>query len=225
MLGNKQFSSDYVVETVEKDGRQKKVATYIGVKYEYADARFAARFRAYAITLVAVMAAAFAACGIYAFKGAVYALIPYAFEALTLIMFGIFAVELIVLGNSLTEPQRKRTFGRVRMISVVHIALCVTAVVAHAIFASTAPDMFDAVGTAVFTAFSVLSGAAAACMAAVVGAVKLKTARNADAERIAAERAAAEREKARRAEEQKELMRAQSRAVNAERDRRKKNRK
>ena len=49
MLGNKQFSSDYVVETVEKDGRQKKVATYIGVKYEYADARFAARFRAYEI--------------------------------------------------------------------------------------------------------------------------------------------------------------------------------
>lgn len=225
MLGNKQFSSDYVVETVEKNGRRKKVATYIGVKYEYGNARFAARFKIYVAVLVAFMAAAFAACGVYAFSGVVYALIPFVFEALTVIMFCIFAVELAVLGGGLTEPQRKRTFGRVRMISVVHIALCVTAAVAYAISAGVMPERFGAAGTTVFIAFSLLSAAAAVYMAVVVGDVKLKQVKNPDAVRIAAERAAAQREEDRREAERKELLRAQSRAANAERDRRKKSKK
>lgn len=222
MLGNKQFSSDYVVETVEKDGKRKKVATYIGVKYVYGNSVFAARFKAYTVISIAVMAAAFAARGVYAFKGSLYALIPYVFEALTLIMFGIFAAELLIFGGCLTEPQRKRTYGRVRMICVVHVALCVTAGVAHAISAALSPASFDAIGTSVFTAFSVLSAFAAALMAVAVGAIKLKKTENADAVRIAAERVEAEREKERRAAEQAELVRAQSRAANAERNKRKK---
>lgn len=223
MLGNKQFSSDYFIETVEKDGKPKKVATYIGVKYEYADEKAAKRFKIITAVLAVVMAAAFAVCGVFAFtKIAVYALVPFAFEVLTVVAFIMYAVELIALGGSLTEPQRRRTYGRARMVAIIHIALCVTAAVADAISAGIAAADVSVIGTVLFITFNLLSLAAAIVAAVTVGKIKLRTVENPDAVRIAEMQAENKRIEAEREAAYRELLREQSRAANAEHNKKKK---
>lgn len=217
MIGNKRYSKDYVIETAERDGKKKEVATYVGVLYEFADARAAKRFKICMLALTFVMAACFGGCAAFAFGPfPLYAFIPFVFEILTVIVFAMISVEIALFRAAFGEPARARTFGRVRVFGVIHVMVTATAVIAYLV--ALASGGLDALCSAVFISCNLLSLAAACIASFAVGKIKLRTVRNENAVRIAEQEKKKQEQKAEREAELREMQRR----ANAQRNKKRK---
>ncbi len=223
MFSSRKYFDDYVVEVVEKNGKPKKVSTYIGEYYEYDNVKLATHIKVFLCIAVAFLAALFAGAGSVTFSNNVYyVLLPFVCQPLTLLMLIYALVELMLYRSRVKAGDKKRTLDRLKPLSVAHIIICAVCVVGEICFI-----LFDKRDKTIeieliFVFCNALAGCIAYYVYLAAKDVKMHSVENPETSRIDRQRAEQKILDEELKAEEKEKLRERSREVNEEYKKRKK---
>lgn len=212
MIFGKKFLEDYAVEEVEKNGKRKKRAVYIGVVHAFDNAAYAARIKAYLCVAACFLLALFVIAAVFTSSDyAVYALIPFVLEIAPIALFAMAAAEFAACGGSIKLSDKKRTLDRIAPLAIAQAVLAAASAVADIFFVALDPAFSNATGECVFICFNFLSAAVAMCGMFAARSVETHETENTEKTRMEREFAQKQaREKAleaERLEKQRELSR------------------
>ena len=135
LFSSRKYFDDYVVEVVDKNGKPKKVSTYIGEYYEYDSDRLATRLKVFLCIAAVFLAALFAGAGSVTFSNNVYyVLLPFVCQPLTLLLIIYALVELIIYRSRVKAGDKKRTLDRLKPLSLAHMVICTVCVIGEICF-------------------------------------------------------------------------------------------
>ncbi len=226
MFGGKKQLDDYVVETVEHNGKPKERSVYIGAYVAYDNPKLANRLKAFLTAVAVYIVASFLACGFSAFHNNVfYVLVPYVLQTITAGLYVIAVIELLSYGVLMKSHDRDKTIGRMRPICFIHAALAAIAAVGDVFFVAFDPAYESMTHECVFVVFNILAAFAAVFATAAANALDVHETENPDRARIEKKREEQKELDFLLELERKEKIKAQSRAANEAKNKNKKKKK
>ncbi len=223
MFSSRKYFDDYVVEVVDKNGKPKKVSTYIGEYYEYDSVKLAAHLKIFLCIAAAFLLALFVGAGCVTFSNNVYyVLLPFVCQPLTLLMLIYALVELMIYRSRVKAGDKKRTLDRVRPLALAHMIICAICVVGEICFI-----LFDKRDKRIeieliFVFCNALASGIAYYVSCAAKDIKMHSVINPEASRIERQRAEQKILDDELKAEEKEKQRVKSREVNEEYRKRKK---
>ncbi|MDE7463564.1 MAG: hypothetical protein K2M48_00915 [Clostridiales bacterium] len=222
MFGSKKKLDSYVVETVEHNGKPKERSTYIGKLLAYDSPKFAARIRVFLCMIGLYLVAGFVVCGCFAFHNNVlYVQIPFVLQLITVALYLMSAVDLVMYGVLVKECDLGKSLNRIRPVCIIHAIFAAVCAVGDVFFILFDKSFSSIVNESVFIAFNLLSVFAALFGAGAVKLLKLHEVENPEKARIEQKRIEQKELDFLLELERKEKIRAQSKAANDARKKKK----